>query len=58
MGFLMLENETARLPVALPPLAAELHRVIRGSRVVAVAGWVERVRWYRSLLADELQVMG
>jgi hypothetical protein len=44
--------------VALPPLAAELHRVIRGSRVVAVAGWVERVRWYRSLLADELQVMG
>jgi hypothetical protein len=44
--------------VALPPLAAELHRVIRGIRVIAVAGRVERVRWYRSLLADELQAVG
>ncbi len=43
---------------ALPPLAGALHRVIRGSRVVAVAGRVERVHWYRSLLADELQAVG
>jgi error-prone DNA polymerase len=55
MGFLVLEDETARLPVALPPrLAREMHRVIRGSRVVAVVGRVERVRWYRSLLAADL----
>ena len=38
MGFLVVEDETSRLPVALLPLAAELHRVIRGSRAVAVAG--------------------
>jgi error-prone DNA polymerase len=56
MGFLVLEDETGRLPVALPPrLAAEMHRVIRGSRAVVVSGRVERVRWYRSLLALDLQ---
>jgi DNA polymerase III alpha subunit len=55
MGFLVLEDETGRLPVALPPrLAAEMHRVIHDARVVAVAGRVERVRWYRSLLAVKL----
>jgi error-prone DNA polymerase len=55
MGFLVLEDETGRLPVALPPkLAAELHRVIRSARAVAVAGRVERVLWYRSVLASEL----
>ena len=55
MGFLVLEDETGRLPVALPPrLAAELHRVIRNARVVIVTGRVERVRWYRSLLATGL----
>jgi hypothetical protein len=58
MGFLVVEDETSRLPMALPPLAAELHRVIRSSWVVAVAGRVARVRWYRSLLADELQAVG
>ena len=55
MGFLVLEDETGRLPVALPPrLAADLHRVIRDARVVIVTGRVERVRWYRSLLATGL----
>jgi DNA polymerase III alpha subunit len=55
MGFLVLEDETGRLPVALPPkLAAEMHRVICSARAVAVAGRVERVLWYRSVLAYEL----
>ena len=52
MGFLVLEDETGRLPVALPPrIAGELHRLIRTARVVAVVERVEQVRWYRSLLA-------
>jgi DNA polymerase III alpha subunit len=56
MGFVVLEDETGRLPVAFPPvLAAELHRVIRSARVLVVAGRVERVRWYRSLLGFALQ---
>lgn len=51
MGFVVLEDETGRLPVALPPrLAEQMHRVIRDARVVAVTGRVERVRWYCSLL--------
>jgi error-prone DNA polymerase len=51
MGFVVLEDETGRLPVALPPrLAEQMHRVIRDARVVAVAGRVERVHWYCSLL--------
>lgn len=56
MGFLVLEDETGRLPVALPPaIAAELHRVIRSARVVAVRGRVERIRWYRSVLAQRIE---
>jgi error-prone DNA polymerase len=56
MGFLVLEDETGRLPVALPPkLAAQMYRDIRGSQAVVVAGRVERVRWYRSLLALDLR---
>lgn len=56
MGFLVLEDETGRLPVALPPrLAAQMHALIRHARVVIVTGGVERVRWYRSLLALDLQ---
>ena len=52
MGFLVLEDETGRLPVALPPaLAARLHALARGGRPLLVTGRVERVRWYRSLLA-------
>lgn len=55
MGFLVLEDETGRLPVALPPqIAMELHRLIRSARIVAVVGRVERVRWYRSLLAFQI----
>ncbi|HLY31940.1 MAG TPA: hypothetical protein VKQ36_12995, partial [Ktedonobacterales bacterium] len=56
MGFLVLEDETGRLPVALPPrLATQMRRVIASSRVVIVVGRVERVRWYRSLFAVELR---
>ncbi len=56
MGFLVLEDETGRLPVAVPPnLAEQMYRRIRQARVVAVAGRVERVHWYRSLLAIQLQ---
>ena len=59
MGFVVLEDETGRLPVAVPPrLAAQLHRVIREARVISVAGRVERVSWYRSLLVTELRAAG
>ncbi|MGZ3674986.1 MAG: helix-hairpin-helix domain-containing protein, partial [Ktedonobacterales bacterium] len=59
MGFLVLEDETGRLPVALPPqIAMELHRLIRSARIVAVVGRVERVRWYRSLLAFQICDLG
>jgi error-prone DNA polymerase len=56
MGFVVLEDETGRLPVALPPkLAIEMHRVIRGSRVIIVSGRLERVRWYHSVLGSKLE---
>jgi hypothetical protein len=31
-----------------------MHRVLRSARVVIVAGRLERVRWYRSLLGFDL----
>jgi hypothetical protein len=56
MGFLALEDETGRLPVAVPPhLAEQMYRRIRQARVVAIAGRVERISWYRSLLAMDLR---
>jgi error-prone DNA polymerase len=56
MGFLVIEDETGRLPVAVPPhIAEQMYRRIRQARVVAVAGRVVRVDWYRSLLAMQLQ---
>jgi error-prone DNA polymerase len=56
MGFLVIEDETGKLPVAVPPqLAEQMYRRIRQARVVAVAGRLERVQWYRSLLALQLQ---
>jgi error-prone DNA polymerase len=56
MGFLVLEDETGRLPVAVPPqLAVQMYRRIRQARVVAVAGRLERIRWYRSMLAMDLR---
>jgi error-prone DNA polymerase len=58
MGFVVLEDETGRLPVALPPrLATQMHRIIRSARAVAVSGRIERVRWYRSLFGLDLRVV-
>jgi error-prone DNA polymerase len=55
MAFLVLEGETVRLPVALPPkIAEQLHRAIRDPRVDVVRGRCGRVRWYRSLLGFEI----
>ncbi|HEX9070099.1 MAG TPA: DNA polymerase III subunit alpha, partial [Ktedonobacterales bacterium] len=55
MAFVVLEDETGRLPVAVPPhLAEDLYRLVRQARVLTVRGQVERVRWYRALLAREI----
>jgi error-prone DNA polymerase len=55
MGFAVIEDETGRVPVALPPqLAAELQRTIRDARYLVVVGRLERVRWYRSVLAVQV----
>jgi error-prone DNA polymerase len=55
MGFLVLEDETGRLSVAVPPrLALQLHRLVRETQEVIVRGQVERIRWYRSVLALDL----
>ena len=59
MGFLVLEDETrtpARRPAAAR-VAEQMHRVLRDARVVDVAGGVERVRWYRSLLGYDLRAI-
>ena len=56
MGFLVLEDETGRVSVAVPPrLAEHLHRLVRSTREVIVLGRVERIRWYQSVLASELR---
>ena len=56
MGFLVLEDETGRLPIAVPPrLADQLHRLVHETREIVVRGRMERVRWYRSVLAYDLQ---
>lgn len=58
MGFLVLEDETGRLPVAVPPRQAEqLYALVRGGRPLIVTGRVERVRWYRSMLALSLDTL-
>jgi error-prone DNA polymerase len=51
MSFLVLEDETGRVQVALPPpLADPLRLALATSRFMAVSGQVERARWHRSLL--------
>jgi error-prone DNA polymerase len=55
VGFVVLEDETGRLPLALPPaLAADLRRILRDAHYLVAVGRLERVRWYRSLWAWEL----
>lgn len=55
VGFVVLEDETGRLPLAMAPtLAAELRRILRDARYLIAVGRLERVRWYRSLWAISL----
>jgi error-prone DNA polymerase len=55
VGFVVLEDETGRLPLALPPtLAAELRSTLRDAQYLIAIGRLERVRWYRSVWAFEL----
>jgi hypothetical protein len=52
VGFVVLEDETGRLPLAMAPgLAADLRRILRDARYLVAVGRLERVRWYRSLWA-------
>ncbi len=55
VGFVVLEDETGRIPLAMAPtLAAELRRTLRDAHYLIAIGRLERVRWYRSLWAFEL----
>lgn len=55
VGFVVLEDETGRLPLALlPALAAELRHILRDARYLVAIVRLERVRWYRSLWAFQL----
>lgn len=56
MGFVVLEDETGRVQVALPPpLAETLRPALAESRILAVAGRVERSAGHITLLATRLQ---
>lgn len=56
MGFIVLEDETGRVQVALPPRLAEMLRpALAESRILAVAGKVERSAGHVTLLAGRLQ---
>lgn len=58
MGFLVIEDETGRVQVALPPPVADtLRLVLAESRLVAVSGKVERTRWHRSLLGRQVRAL-
>ena len=55
VGFVVLEDETGRVPLALPPaLAADLRPILRNARYLVAVGRLERVRWYRSVWAFQL----
>jgi error-prone DNA polymerase len=56
MGFLVLEDETGRVQVALPPhLAETLRPAMAETRILAVAGKVERSAKHVTLLASRLR---
>lgn len=58
VGFVVLEDETGRLPLAMAPaLAADLRTTLRDARYLVAVGRLERVRWYRSLWAFQLMGM-
>ena len=55
VGFVVPEDVTGRLPLAMPPaLAADPRGILRDARYRIAVGRLERVRWYRSLWAFEL----
>jgi len=55
VGFVVLEDETGRLPLAMAPgLAADLRGILRDARYLVAVGRLERVRWYRSLWAFQI----
>jgi error-prone DNA polymerase len=55
VGFVVLEDETGRLPLAMSPaLAADLRATLRDAHYLVAIGRLERVRWYRSLWAFQL----
>lgn len=55
VGFVVLEDETGRLPLAMAStLAADLRKILRDARYLVAVGRLERVRWYRSMWAFEL----
>jgi error-prone DNA polymerase len=55
VGFVVLEDETGRLPLAMAPgLAADLRGILRDAHYLVAVGRLERVRWYRSLWAFQL----
>lgn len=56
LGFIVLEDETGRVQVALPPKLAEtLRPALAESRILAVEGKVERAAGHVTLLAGRLQ---
>ncbi|HEY1390317.1 MAG TPA: DNA polymerase III subunit alpha [Ktedonobacterales bacterium] len=56
MGFIVLEDETGRVQVALPPpLAETLRPAMAESRILAVAGGVERSAGHVTLFATRFQ---
>ncbi|MGE5334900.1 MAG: DNA polymerase III subunit alpha [Nitrososphaerota archaeon] len=56
MGFVVLEDETGRVQVALPPQLAEaLRPALAESRILAVGGRVERAAGHVTLLASRIQ---
>jgi len=55
VGFVVLEDETGRLPLAMAPrLAVDLRGILRDARYLVAVGRLEHVRWYRSLRAFQL----
>jgi error-prone DNA polymerase len=56
VGFVVLEDETGRVQVVLPPTLAEtIRRVLAESRLIAVSGTIERTRAHHTLLARQVR---
>ena len=56
MGFIVLEDETGRVQVALPPkLAGTLRPALAESRILVVGGKVERAAGHVTLLAGRIE---